>query len=378
MHLIINNLDFNEMAAEKYWSFTASFRGNPREEARNMIFSGDYIGAEKKDGAYYRFCKSMDGEMTLQGRNKSVSGEYLNKIDWVPQLHDFFNSLPNGTCLLGEIYFPKQRGSNNVTKIMGCLKDKAIQRQNEGDKLHYYIFDILAWDGKSFMKMCAKDRFKFLMMEGMKRNKIKDQIVMSCIDWAEYLEGADLWSDIGEILARDGEGVVITKKNSYPEPGKRTARKTLKIKKELSETIDCFFTGRGTRPTKLYSGKELEHWSYWENQVTGEKINDTCYQQWREGAPLDPVTKPYFYGWVGSLEIAVMRDGKIFQIGFLSGLIDEIKSNPRKYKGRCIEVSAMEIFKNEDGSMGGLRHPKFIGFRDDLSMNDCTFDKIEN
>ena len=34
-------------------------------------------------------------------------------------------------------------------------------------------------------------------------------------------------------------------------------------------------------------------------------------------------------------------------------------------------VSAMEI-----GNEGGLRHPKFMGFRDDINVQDCTYEKI--
>ena len=150
--MIIDNINFKELDAEKYWSFPKSYKGDPKTDTKNFIFSGDYIGARKMDGAYYRFIKDMDGNMRLQGRSRSVSGEYLDKINWVPQLHDFFESLPNGTCLLGEIYFPNNEGSSEVTKIMGCLEQKARDRQEKGDKLHYYVFDVWAYDGKSLMK----------------------------------------------------------------------------------------------------------------------------------------------------------------------------------------------------------------------------------
>ena len=40
--------------------------------------------------------------------------------------------------------------------------------------------------------------------------------------------------------AEGEEGIVITKASSFPEPGKRTSRKTLKIKKEIENDIDCF------------------------------------------------------------------------------------------------------------------------------------------
>ena len=50
--------------------------------------------------------------MELVGRSKGVGGDYLNKIDWVPQLMSFFQNLPNGTCLLGEIVFEQ------ITKVV--------------------------------------------------------------------------------------------------------------------------------------------------------------------------------------------------------------------------------------------------------------------
>ena len=148
---LIGNINFQELEAEKYWAFSNNYKKDSKKETHDMIFSGEYVGARKMDGAYYRFIKDMDGNMRLQGRSKGVSGEYLDKYDWVPQLHSFFESLPNGTCLLGELYFPENEGSSNVTKIMGCLMQKARDRQEKGDKLHYYIFDVWAFDGKSYL-----------------------------------------------------------------------------------------------------------------------------------------------------------------------------------------------------------------------------------
>ena len=144
--MYINGVDFHEVEAQKYWTFPKSYKGDPKEETRNMIFSGDYIGSRKMDGAFYKFIKDENGNMELLGRSRSVSGDFLNKIEWVPHLMPFFESLPNGTCFLGELYFPNNEGSNKVTTIMGCLKEKAIARQ-EKTKLHYYIFDCLAIDG---------------------------------------------------------------------------------------------------------------------------------------------------------------------------------------------------------------------------------------
>lgn len=373
MSMMIDGIDFQELEAEKYWSFAKSFKGDPKEETRNMIFSGNYMGARKMDGAYYRFIKDMDGNMRLQGRSKSVSGEYLCKLDHVPHLMPYFERLPNGTCLLGEIYFPKNEGSSNVTTIMGCLTPKAIKRQEKGEKLHYYIFDVWAYDGKSYMNSKMEDRVA--RIDEM-YNKWADDAnherhsAIGHVEFAHYYEGKELWGKLQKILADGGEGIVMTKKGTIPQPGKRPARKTLKVKKELQENIDCFFTGRGTPPTRIYSGKEIETWKYWQNMRTGEKIEGQLYKDYQAGVALEPLTKPAFYNWAGSLEIGVLKDGKVYPIGFLSGLADEIKADPWAQRMKCIEVAAMEILPT-----GGIRHGKLMHFRPDLAPSDCTYEK---
>lgn len=360
----ICGIEFHELEAEKFWSFPASYKKDSKTETRNMILSGDYIGSRKMDGAYYRFIKDMEGNMALQGRSRSVNGNFLDKIDHVPHLMDFFNELPNGTCLLGEVYFPNKEGSSNVTTIMGCLTDKAIARQEKGDKLHYYIFDIWAWDGESYMDKKSEDRFDEL-------NACARAYPNEYIEWAEYFEGKQLWEQLSTILSSGGEGIVMTKKGTHPEPGKRPARKTLKVKKEISNTIDCFFTGHFTAPTHEYSGKEIETWKYWEKVRTGEKMEGEFYKEYLEGMGIIPVTKPHFFGWAGSLEIGLVKGDKVVPIGLLSGLTDEIKANAAEQKGKVIEVSCMEVLET-----GGLRHAKMVNWRPDKHWKECTWSQI--
>ena len=373
MSMMIDGIDFQNLESEKYWSFPKSFKGDPKEETRNMIFSGNYIGARKMDGAYYRIIKDMDGNMRLQGRSKSVSGEYLDKLDHVPHLMPYFERLPNGTCLLGEIYFPKNEGSSNVTTIMGCLTPKAIERQEKGEKLHYYIFDVWDYGGASYMN--TKMEGRVARIDEMYNEWADDanherHSAIGYIEFAYYYEGNDLWKNLQNILAEGGEGIVMTKKGTVPQPGKRPARKTLKVKKELAENIDCFFTGRGTPPTRVYTGKEIETWKYWQNMRTGIKMEGQFYEDYKNGVALEPITKPYFHGWAGSLEIGVLKNGEVFPIGFLSGLTDEVKSDPGAQKMKCIEVTAMEILPT-----GGIRHAKLERFRPDLAPTDCTYEK---
>lgn len=365
--MIIDNVNFHELPAQRYWTFPSGYKKDSKMETRNMIFSGDYIGSRKMDGAFYKFIKDENGAMELIGRSKSVSGDYLNKIEWVPQLHSFFKSLPNGTCLLGELYFPEKEGSSNVITIIGCLPQKARERQEKGMKLHYYIFDILAYNGKSLYQKNIEERITYLYDINCIRNTYYNEY----IDIAKYYEGKELWNHLQKTLNVGGEGIVITKKGTCYQPGKRPARQTLKVKKELHETIDCFFTGHITPPTKEYSGKEIDTWQYWINERTGERLQGNYYKEYFNGAPYTPITKPYFHGWAGSLEIGVIKDDKVTPIGYLSGLTDEIKCNYKDYKGNVIEVGAMEVLPT-----GGLRHAKFIQFRPDLTIKDCTWEKI--
>lgn len=370
----IDGIDFINLPAEKYWSFSKTYKGDKQAETKAMILSGNYIGAEKKDGHYARFIKDMDGNMRLQGRSESVNGGYLNKIEWVPQCMDFFNSLPNGTVLLGELYFPNQRGSRKVTTILGCLKDKALERQLSGEKLHYYIFDIWAYNGKSLLNTSIQERIsKYLDYEILDLFKGEEYI-----EKAKYIEEDELWDELGSVLTNGGEGIVITQKGSCAAPGKRTARKTLKVKMEIEQTIDVFLDGHYKNPTREYRGGMPESWSFWENTKTGERSNVNKYLEYTLGGAWEPVTKPYFYNWASAVSISVMKDGKPFHIGWISGITDELKeeiiTKPEKYLNRVYEVTCMEVEHTESGY--SLRHGKFVGPRPDKKAEDCTFDQI--
>lgn len=381
MYGFIDGYDFGEMEAMKYYAPPSTWSDEKkRENARMKIYSGEWYGAEKKDGYFAKLIKDEDGNIILYSRSRGVNGKFADKHEWVPHLQSFFDTLPVGTCLLGELYLPSQPGSRNITTIMGCLKEKAVARQEKGEKLYFYAFDCLAWSGGSCMKYPAKVRFSLL------RNL--DCINNEYISRATYYAGGDLNILLQEILARGDEGVVITKGDGLYEPGKRPSKTTLKIKKELKQTIDCFFTGVGSAPTKEYTGKEIETWKYWVNQMTGAKMEAEMYNEYKNGCPIIPVTKGYYHGWAGSLEIAVFRhragsqckingvvyeDTEVFPIGWLSGLPDEMKADPKKFAFKPIEVTAMEY----DSLNHSLRHGKMVGWRKDLTLTDCTFDKLE-
>lgn len=361
----INGYNFELMTAQKYYAPPASWsEAKKKETARSRIFSGDWYGARKRDGAWWMFIKDEDGNMMLRGRSKGVNGEYPNKIDWVPHLHDYFNSLPKGTVLLGELFLPQHEQSRYVTTVLGCLKDKAIQRQEKNNEyLVYYVFDVLAYGGLDFYNKPFTERIA--LMQTLQKDKF--------VDIASYVAGDELWTTLQYILAEGGEGMVITRGDAKYEFGKRPSQTTLKIKKEIQQTIDAFFTGRFSAPTEDYMGKEIVTWTYWLDVVTGERKLGTFYKDYMDGHPIKPITKPFYYKWAGSMEIGLMKDGQVVPIGYISGVTDEIKANPLDYKGRVIELAAMQIEKDTLK----LRHGKMIGFRDDKTAADCGWEQLD-
>ena len=362
----INGIDFLNMDAMLYWSYAKSYKGDSKSEIKNFILSGNYYGALKVDGYYQRIVKDEDGNVFMVARSKNVHGEYVNKIDWAPHLKKFVESLPNGTVLIAEVYLPNNEGSKKITSLLGCLKEKCIERQKgKYGKLHFYIFDVYYYNGKNYMNSCARERFEVIHDLALK-------YANEYVEWAHYYTGSDLWNKLQFYLGSGREGMVITRGDCKVYQKRTPARTTIKIKKELTETIDCFFTGNYRLATREYKGNAPESWLYWEDEKTGEKFNENKYRNYYFGEGLAPITKGYYYGWASSLEIGLMKDGKVVPIGYLSGLTDEIKANPLDYKYKVIEVGAMEL--TDDGK---LRHGKMLGFRDDKDYTECSLEQLK-
>ena len=379
MQVIIDNFDFWNMESMKYYAPSTSWSPEKKKENAQMkIFSGEWLAARKRDGIWMMFIKDMEGNIYLRPRAKNTKGEFVNKIDWVPHLHSFFNEIDNGTVFLGELYAPWDEQAKTTTSIMNCLLPKALKRQEKEDKkLHYYIFDVLAENGKSCLNWPAEDRFDLL-------NSFWRAYGENYHEWAQYFYGQELWDNLQTILAEGGEGMVIINEKSIYQPGKRSNSVSLKIKKELQDTVECIMIGANA-PAREYTGKEIETWPYWINDRTNEKIIDNeisnvtectkTYENYSNGETLTPVTKNWFYGWAGSWKLGAFKDGKIVQIGSLSGLTDEMKENWKDYVGKVCEVSAMETSENQEGGRG-LRHPKLIAIRDDIDKSECTYERI--
>lgn len=347
---------------------------------KSMCESGKAFGQLKKDGYWYQFEKHENYSYLFSRSTSTVTKLQSEKISNVPHIANALDCLPKDTILVGEIYYPGGT-SKNVTSIMGCLPKKAIERQNgEYGLIHYYIHDILMYDGLDFVKNQINnyDRYRILEKIFQKHELNKYPFLELAETWED-----NLYSRIGDSLASGEEGMVIKAKEGIYEPGKRP-QTMLKAKKV--DFADVIITGF-EEPTKEYYGDEPDTWPYCIVYKLDNLGNWVEYERSNKGwlAYRSPeyksilVTKPYFMGWKNSrIKIgAYDKDGKIKEIGTIhSGISDEVKQdmseNPSKYLNKVCEVQCMSLDKKEYT----IRHGFLLRVRDDKNPEDCTIKEI--
>lgn len=324
---------------------------------------GTWFAQLKKDGALYMYVKGLGGENYLFGRTVSkVTGLLTEKSANVPHIISVLSQVPNGTILLGEIYYPGKT-SKDVTSIMGCLADKAIDRQNGAyGPIHYYVYDCLGYNGTSLLKYDNWTRYVITQKVFEKHNLARPELELA----AAMTE--NIYASIGEALAAGEEGMVVKKKKALYEPGKRPMTM---LKAKQVDFIDVVITGFND-PVKEYTGKEIETWQYWNkggNFVTGFYYDDP---------EAIPVTKHYYYGWKNAIKIGAFdEEGMLHTIGTIaSGLTDfmraDMTANPELYLYKTCSVQCMMKDNNEQT----LRHGFFIQMRPDKNPEDCKLKDI--
>lgn len=331
---------------------------------QEMCESGDYFGQIKKDGFWYQFVKGST-ESYLFSRNESRdTGLLTEKIKNVPHISDALKCLPKDTIVIGEIYVPGGT-SKNTTRIMGCLPATAIKRQKEEGLIHYYLHDIIAFNGVSMLKMPAEKRYSVL-------KKVIETFNLLSYDFIELAEAYqdNLFERIGTALENGEEGMVLKLKTAPYTPGKKPAWSAIKCKKVDYADVVCMGFEDAT---KGYTGTELANWEYWES-AEGTKVKG----KYNGTYGCEPITKPYYFGWKTSIKIgAYDNNGDLKEIGTVSsGLTDEMKKditeNSDKYIGNVLMVQCME----KDLEAKTLRHPIFKNFRIDKNAKECTLEEI--
>lgn len=356
----------------------APMKINKIPEGKESVFpslcvSGEYFAQIKKDGYWYQFEKDSKGRCYLWSRNVSVeTGMLTEKLANAPQIEMALKVVPPGTIIIGEVYYPGKR-SKDVTPIMGALPKLAIERQQgEYDYLHYYVHDIIFYDGYDLMDVRADVRYDILKKVYKKYHfdLWKDNHLRTIVELAERVDD-NIQEACAKALANGEEGMVLKKRTAPYTPGKRPAWDTIKIKK--TDTCDAVIMDV-CAPTKEYTGKELDSWGFNIKADDGTRLQGTY--QWLKDNGYDPipVTKAYYYNWYTAVEIGAYDSrGKLVSIGTVSsGLTDEDRANCRAYIGKVCELAGME----KDKQAHTLRHFHFIRLRDDKNPKECTIKEI--
>ena len=312
-------------------------------KAQEMIINKNngYIAMEKRDGEWARAI-IMEDEVLIQSRSVSkITGTYGDKTALVPHIvEELLKNYPAGTVLLGELAFEDiETTSRDVGSILRCKVDKALDRQKE-TKLHFFVFDCLAFGYEDFSAKSFEHRFqtKYVTPSSLLQMRFPMSEYIHVVDHTE----SDFLEFAGNLWSMGAEGIVIVRKDAKYKPGSRTAWDTLKLKKQLGEiemkVIDVL------EPKKNYEGTELETWQY--------VINNT------------PVTKPFYFGWKNG--VVVEYEGRTIKVS--SGLTDDdrawLATNAAQELIQSGELYA--VITGMEFTEDSLRHPVLVRLRNDL------------
>lgn len=306
-----------------------------------MFKSPQYIAEEKIDGCHYL---NIDGRF-FSTRISERTGQPVEKTDSLPHLVQAIISLGMPELILdGEICRPGWR-SSDVVSILGCTPSEAVRRQKDGEWLVYKVFDVLRdprgnWlldQPWSVRRECLESLESLFKLTGEPLEVIT--VVRSRKE--QFLE---------LVLNSGGEGIVLKNVQSPYIPGKRLPEIWTKIKVEIEDDVVILDF---EPPTRIYTGKDLESWPYWENG--------------------DPVTKYHYNNWIGAIVFGKYQDGQLIRLGSTSGMDEELREqfsmDPESFINRVIKITAME--RTADGF---YRHPRFIALHPDKNAKECTID----
>ncbi|GEM_PF-2229217 len=379
------------------------------DELVQYIEDPDYIREIKYDG--YRMPSWFSNIIRFTTRSIAIetarngSPWPTERTDNIPHLkilkHNF-----NGTIPDGEIWKPGCR-SHDITSMIGGLPETSLANQIEKGFVHYMMYDMIQYKGTDFRRVQYHERRRILEdfyqeMLYMNRDWYFEHPVTKeilCKDIKDFFHISEIVPFEGskerweQIVADGGEGMILKHKNSlYYEgeirdgkghPSKVRANKKKGIlfipwlKWKKGDTFDVVITG--FKPAEVdYTGKDITSWSYWMTD-DGHKFTATGLEQatdrgMSDGMQVKPITKFHYYGWIGSVSFGQYKDGELVEVGYTSGIKDEMRQefteNQDKYKGMVAEVFAME----QVPKTGALREPRFIRIRDDKNAFECVIE----
>lgn len=287
-----------------------------------------YAVEEKYDGYSYINCEGRFFSKRLS-QAKGSEGTPIEKTGHIPHISTILKRVFDecGADLHGEIY--KLGGiSDDVTRILGCTEDEALNRQKglaPSDLLHYMLIDIRAIHGKSLIN--EPHRLRRAILKWMYDKYIQPLDPNGYIRLTEEIQG-DPAEAFRNIVLAGGEGLIIKKEDALYIPGKKPANNWIKAKKKITHDVVMMGLAAGT-------GKNA--------------------------------------GLFGSIEFGHIIDGQLVKCGNCSsGLEDDMRAFI--YNNADAMIENKQVFEIEaiQESAKSFRNPVFLRLRDDKDWTECT------
>ena len=287
----------------------------------------EYVMEEKFDGYSYL---NQGGEFYSKRLSaaKGNEGAPVCKSDSIhitPILRSVYQMC--GANLHGELYIPGGI-SDDVTKILGCTPDLAMERTMSVDpskRLHYMLIDIREYQGHNLINEPYWVRRAIL--EYVYWNYIADIDHNGYIVLPEILTG-DPNEEFGRIVKRGGEGVIFKRTDALYIPGKKPANNWVKGKKKITYDVIMMGLNAGT-------GKNADIF--------------------------------------GSIKFGHYIDGKLTACGNCSSGLDD-KTRQFIYDNADKMIANKQVFEIEaiQESVKSFRNAVFLRLRDDKDHTECV------
>lgn len=328
-----------------------------------ILKSEDYIAEEKIDGCHYF---SIGGRI-LSPRISKADGIPVEKTQQALHISRYLaQKLGPNTILDGEIYIPNKKAPD-VVSIMGSAPDVAVIKQKDSEFVHYKVFDILRLpNGNWIHELPWYKRRQYL--EQLFYGFTLEHVILNDIHRHDKEKLLD------ELLSMGREGIVLKHIKLPYVFGKRPAWNWVKLKTE--EEDDVVIMGFEP-PQKIYTGKNIDIWPYWEcpdypeadvHTIELHLVHHVIAMNWI------PVTKHYANQWIGSIIFGKYdATGKLVRLGTCTGIDEaqraEFTNNSEKYIGRVMHVKLMEHTRD-----GAYRHCNFVRIHPDKNGFECKID----
>ncbi len=336
----------------------------------SMMTDETYAAEVKYDG-FRELAQFCGDTIRFTSRHKSVNGGlYVEKTDRVPHLSlAGFESVRRlaaldskslgarvkrmeGTVLDGEMVVALDAcpaalraeiladaggKSKYVGRILGSDPAVAIAKQKVNGLLRFIAFDCLFYKGRDARGLGRDDRRELLYDAMHEWANPYSVCAIECQDPRRKEEWlAALWEA--------GEEGIILKKRDAPY-GKKFQRCWVKRKQVIN--AEAFIIG------------------YKAPKETSKKVNGEV-----------SATKYVERGLIGSVVVAQLRDGKVWECASVDGMDEPtrelISRNQTKFLHRVIELKA-----NGREPSGRFRHPKWKCWRPDKRAENCVYDPEE-